>query len=73
MMIVFFMHILGNGDTSNDNTVRMGDGDEETNTGLPDEDTNYPNYVCFDPILSTSTGWGRGTHWILKLDFYLWF
>ena len=61
-MIVFFMHIPGDGDTSDDDTVRIGDGDEETNAGLPDEDTNYPNYVCFDPIPSTSTGRGRGTY-----------
>ena len=56
------MHIPGDGDTSDDDTVRIGDGDEETNAGLPHEDTNYPNYVCFDPIPSTSTGRGRGTY-----------
>ena len=43
-----------------DDTVIMGDGDEETNAGLTDNDTDYPDDVCVVPIPSISTGRRRG-------------
>ena len=56
----FLMQIPGDGDTSDDDTVIMGDGDEQTKAGLPDDDSDYPPDVLIDPIPSTSTGRGRG-------------
>ena len=53
--------ILGDGNNSNDETVIIGDGNEETNSGLLEDITDYfQNNVFVDPIPSTSTGRGRG-------------
>ena len=53
--------ILGDGNNSDDETVIIGDGNEETNSGLLEDVTDYfQNNVFVDPIPSTSTGRGRG-------------
>ena len=53
--------ILGDGNKSDDETVIIGDGNEETNAGLLEDVTDYfQNNVFVDPIPSTSTGRRRG-------------
>ena len=52
---------LGDGNNSDDETVIIGDGNEETKAGLLEDVTDYfQNNVFVDPIPSTSTGRGRG-------------
>ena len=53
--------ILGNGNNSDDETVIIGDGNEETNAGLLEDVTDYfQNNVFVDPVPSTTTGRGHG-------------
>ena len=59
--------ILDDGENSDDDTVIMDEGNEETNASLLDNITgHFQNNVFVNPILSTSTerGRGKGRHFV---------
>lgn len=52
----FLMQLPGDGDISDDESVIDGDGDEQTNDGVLNDTTDFPEDIPADPIPSTSTG-----------------